>query len=316
MPSDNDAVQSDDMQNQKEVIKHYFVNKSEDRFTDTKAATCSFSFMANEYYPKASELNSGQFEPLKTLFSEYGSKESFASAKLNMSLSFGSGGFGDQISFLFIFRGNNGRYSHSLSFPGLENITLYLILNNTKKITLSETDGHSLSHEGFDKTEISFLKIPMSEYIEIASAEKVEYRISTGAFNIDGIFDSDQMSLLRGFYNNLFDEDFFAEELYKFYLKTKPLRDVQERRQELVQKAQTSEGCYIATAVYGDYDHPSVLRLRKFRDEFLKLHALGRAFIRCYYFLSPGLARQLRKSPSINSFVRRLLETLLSTFRR
>ncbi len=45
----------------------------------------------------------------------------------------------------------------------------------------------------------------------------------------------------------------------------------------------SSEGCFIATAVYQDYDHPQVLKLRKFRDDKLKKSLLGRAFIRLYY---------------------------------
>lgn len=42
------------------------------------------------------------------------------------------------------------------------------------------------------------------------------------------------------------------------------------------------EGCYIATAVYGSYDSPEVLELRKFRDATLRRSALGRCFIRTY----------------------------------
>ena len=38
-----------------------------------------------------------------------------------------------------------------------------------------------------------------------------------------------------------------------------------------------SEGCYIATCVYGSYDCPQVWVLRRFCDETLKQHALGRA---------------------------------------
>lgn len=49
------------------------------------------------------------------------------------------------------------------------------------------------------------------------------------------------------------------------------------------------EGCYIATCVYGSYDSPEVLTLRKFRDAKLKVSAPGRAFIRAYYAVSPKL---------------------------
>jgi len=50
-------------------------------------------------------------------------------------------------------------------------------------------------------------------------------------------------------------------------------------------------GCYIATAVYGSYETPEVMTLRRFRDERLEPTAAGRAFIRAYYRVSPTLAR-------------------------
>lgn len=50
------------------------------------------------------------------------------------------------------------------------------------------------------------------------------------------------------------------------------------------------EGCYIATAVYGSYDHPNVLVLRRFRDVYLSNTKWGRAFIRVYYRYSPSIA--------------------------
>lgn len=37
----------------------------------------------------------------------------------------------------------------------------------------------------------------------------------------------------------------------------------------------SSSGCYIATMVYGDYDHPQVLVLRDFRDQILQKHRWG-----------------------------------------
>lgn len=48
--------------------------------------------------------------------------------------------------------------------------------------------------------------------------------------------------------------------------------------------------CYVATAVYGDRDHPEVMRLRGFRDSVLLRSASGRRFVRWYYREGPGLA--------------------------
>lgn len=55
--------------------------------------------------------------------------------------------------------------------------------------------------------------------------------------------------------------------------------------------ADSSGGCYVATAVYGSYDCPPVWTLRRFRDQLLAASAGGRAFIRTYYAVSPTLVR-------------------------
>ena len=55
---------------------------------------------------------------------------------------------------------------------------------------------------------------------------------------------------------------------------------------------QEKKGCYIATAVYGAYDCPSVWVLRRFRDQTLQATAIGRGLVRIYYAISPGLVRR------------------------
>ena len=70
--------------------------------------------------------------------------------------------------------------------------------------------------------------------------------------------------------------------------------------------------CYIATAVYGSYDAPQVLVLRRFRDEVLEESVLGRIFIKTYYRLSPPLARQLKNKRCLNASVRRFLDKIES----
>ena len=53
----------------------------------------------------------------------------------------------------------------------------------------------------------------------------------------------------------------------------------------------SSEGCYVATCVYGSYDCPQVWTLRRFRDYTLAKSFLGRAFIRTYYAVSPTIVK-------------------------
>jgi hypothetical protein len=71
---------------------------------------------------------------------------------------------------------------------------------------------------------------------------------------------------------------------------------------------QSSGGCYIATMAYGNYDHPQVLHLRRYRDQVLAKSCFGRLFITFYYLVSPYFVRALAGRKNINSFIRRLLD--------
>jgi len=67
---------------------------------------------------------------------------------------------------------------------------------------------------------------------------------------------------------------------------------------------QKGGGCYIATACYHSYDHPSVLVLRKFRDDVLLKNSFGVRCVNIYYKYSPFWAGKLRALPAINKLVR------------
>ncbi len=60
--------------------------------------------------------------------------------------------------------------------------------------------------------------------------------------------------------------------------------------------AQSSGGCYVATAVYGSYNCPEVWTLRRFRDGILSKTWYGRAFIHTYYAISPTLVKLFGKN--------------------
>lgn len=77
-----------------------------------------------------------------------------------------------------------------------------------------------------------------------------------------------------------------------------------------------TDGCYVATMAYGNYDHPQVMELRKFRDEFLRKTLFGRYFIRIYYKYSPLLVEKLKDKPKINELIRRFLDQLIKSIRK
>lgn len=74
---------------------------------------------------------------------------------------------------------------------------------------------------------------------------------------------------------------------------------------------QSTGGCFIATAVFGDYDHPQVIKLRDFRDNKLSNSILGRWFIKKYYILSPSIAQKMINRPGIRNITRMFLNRFI-----
>lgn len=63
-------------------------------------------------------------------------------------------------------------------------------------------------------------------------------------------------------------------------------------------------GCFIATACYGSGDSHEVMELRRFRDQVLESSRLGGEVVRCYYRVSPPIARFLQRHPVAKAVVR------------
>ena len=68
-----------------------------------------------------------------------------------------------------------------------------------------------------------------------------------------------------------------------------------------------SDGCFIATACYGNYDAPEVLILRRFRDNKLLTSGFGKLLVSLYYSTSPFFARIISKSDILKKIVRQYL---------
>lgn len=72
-------------------------------------------------------------------------------------------------------------------------------------------------------------------------------------------------------------------------------------------KARSSGGCFIATAVLGTPYAEDVIRLRSFRDFFLRQFFWGRVFIKFYETVSPPMANMIARS----SFARQITHAIL-----
>ena len=62
--------------------------------------------------------------------------------------------------------------------------------------------------------------------------------------------------------------------------------------------------CFVATACFGDYDHPTVKLLREFRDKVLLPSFAGRGFVTLYYRFGPNAAVVVNRLPMLKPFLR------------
>lgn len=118
------------------------------------------------------------------------------------------------------------------------------------------------------------------------------------------------------------DSDYiFCDKVYKIHQSEKEyLTLYNEMADEIIgtekgssntQNNASSDGCYIATAVYGSYDCPEVWTLRRFRDNILKRHYLGRVFVRFYYAVSPTCVKWFGKTKCFRAFWKNRLDKLV-----
>lgn len=71
--------------------------------------------------------------------------------------------------------------------------------------------------------------------------------------------------------------------------------------------------CFVATAGFGSYFHPSVELLREFRDSVLSGFGLGRRFIAAYYKYGSYPAEIIKDSPTLRAASRTILMPLVVT---
>lgn len=74
--------------------------------------------------------------------------------------------------------------------------------------------------------------------------------------------------------------------------------------------------CFVATAVYGDSNHPDVVSLRRFRDTYLSSSHIGRLTIDLYYVFGPKLASFFRQRKILLIGLRYILSSAISILKR
>ena len=78
-----------------------------------------------------------------------------------------------------------------------------------------------------------------------------------------------------------------------------------------------TEGCFIATACFGNYESEEVIEFRTYRDNILLKSKIGRLLVSTYYFISPPIASLISKSDISKRVIRRhILMPALHLIRR
>lgn len=181
----------------------------------------------------------------------------------------------------------------SLVFDVLLNTKDWLFIRHGKMYIKSdverfELDAHEnysnvLGHQKIGNTSIdmgleesAFYNIDKSILEKICDAQVLEIRITGEKFcDFEGKNLQNFQLMCRQFYNNFYDNSKYSDSLN---VKVK------------------SGGCFIATAAMGDYDHPVVMDLRMFRDNWLLKRDWGVKFTNWYYTHGPKAANVIDKS--------------------
>jgi hypothetical protein len=113
-----------------------------------------------------------------------------------------------------------------------------------------------------------------------------------------------QMGLLNGAKDQVYNQLKKIHDKHKFKYTKELIKKYYPHKKQ-------SEGCYIATAVYGSYDCPEVWVLRRFRDDRLAKTAAGRAFIAAYYAVSPTLVKWFGNTKWFQAMWKTVLDSMI-----
>lgn len=140
-----------------------------------------------------------------------------------------------------------------------------------------------------------------SEVVQVVLALMVQYVNSTAS--ILGV-EYESINVMKSLAT--FDMDSDTRSRYSENKST--LEDMYNRSKSTTSSSSSSSGgCYVATMVYGDYNHPQVMVLREFRDNVLSHFYLGRKFIQFYYRYSPGWVERLKDYKTVNVAIKKIL---------
>lgn len=183
----------------------------------------------------------------------------------------------------------------SLLFDIQLNTKEWLFIRSGKMIIKADVERFELeAHENYSNVlgysgdvdlgmeESTFYNINKAVLEKICDATSVEIRVSGDSY-VD--FGGDKLVnfqlMCKQFYNNFYDSSKYVDSLSA--------------------KVKSGSGCFIATAAMGDYNHPVVVDLRMFRDNWLLKRNWGVQFTNWYYTHGPKAANVIEQSNFLKS---------------
>lgn len=165
----------------------------------------------------------------------------------------------------------------------LRNGTMIINLDGVDNITLEPHESDTDVRDGGNIQEVGFWSISKDDLKKVCDAKTISVRISGGS----SYFELKDKGLLkfqfmcRSFYADLFDDNSYNDWINSI------IPPGSEKK---------GGGCFIATAAMGSYDHPAVMDLRFFRDNWLLKRQWGINFTNWYYTHGPKAASVIEKS--------------------
>lgn len=166
-----------------------------------------------------------------------------------------------------------GKGSMIINLDGVDNITLNPNETNTK---VGEFGDTRISEYGY-------YDITKEQLKQICDAKEIFVRVNGGSsyLELEGKGLLKFQFMCRSFYADMYDDNSYDEWI-----------------NSIVPPGTEGKGggCFIATATMNDYDHPVVVELRQFRDNWLLKINWGKKFTHWYYQHGPKAAKVIEKS--------------------
>jgi hypothetical protein len=166
----------------------------------------------------------------------------------------------------------------------LRNGTMIVNLDGVNNVELKPHESDTDVRDGGRCNEVGFYNISKEDLKKICDANSIAVRVSGGSSYLE-VKDKGLLKfqfMCRSFYSDLYDDHSYDTWINSIIPPGS--------------EAKSGGGCFIATAAMGDYDHPVVMDLRMFRDNWLLKREWGVKFTNWYYTHGPKAANVIDKS--------------------